>query len=79
MFIYKYWDKEVFLYFVSLMIRIKLLLGCILVIGCDRDRVVKNGLVFYFFCVVFLVCKKYFEDDILWKFIELGLNGNEWS
>lgn len=45
-FIYKYRDEEVFEYFVSFMMRVNLKLVLFLVIGSDRDRVIKKGLSF---------------------------------
>lgn len=43
----------------------------VLVIGFDRDVVFRKGMKLFFLLVMWLFCKKYVEDDVIWKFDDL--------
>ena len=55
-------------------IRVSPRLVSLLAIGSDRDKAIKKGLGSQFPNVVFVACKKHFEDDLKRKLSELGVN-----
>ena len=70
--IHKHRDEEAFAYLASSMIRVSPRLVSLLAIGSDRDKAIKKGLGSQFPNVVFVACKKHFEDDLKRKLSELG-------
>ena len=72
--IHKHRDEEAFAYLASSMIRVSPRLVSLLAIGSDRDKAIKKGLGSQFPNVVFVACKKHFEDDLKRKLSELGVN-----
>ena len=54
------------------MIRVSPRLVSLLATGSDRDKAIKKGLGSQFPNVVFVACKKHFEDDLKRKLFELG-------
>ena len=72
--IHKHRDEEAFAYLASSMVRVSPRLVSLLAIGSDRDKAIKKGLGSQFPNVVFVACKKHFEDDLKRKLSELGVN-----
>ena len=70
--IHKHRDEEAFAYLASSMGRVSPRLVSLLAIGSDRDKAIKKGLGSQFPNVVFVACKKHFEDDLKRKLSELG-------
>ena len=70
--IHKQRDEEAFAYLASSMIRVSPRLVSLLAMGSDRDRAIKKGLGSQFPNVVFVACKKHFEDDLKRELSELN-------
>ena len=62
--IHKHRDEEAFAYLARSMVRVSPRLVSLLAIGSDRDKAIKKGLGSQFPNVVFVACKKHFEDNL---------------
>lgn len=73
MVIYKCLNIECYNYLVVFIIRVQLVLRNILLIGSDGDSKIFNGMNEQFFVFIWLLCKKYVEDNLRCKLMSFGI------
>lgn len=73
MVIYKRLNIECYNYLVVFIIRVQLVLRNILLIGSDGDSKIFNGMNEQFFVFIWLLCKKYVEDNLRCKLMSFGI------
>lgn len=71
--IYKCLNIECYNYLVVFIIRVQLVLRNILLIGSDGDSKIFNGMNEQFFVFIWLLCKKYVEDNLRCKLMSFGI------
>lgn len=73
MVIYKRLNIECYNYLVVFIIRVQLVLRNILLIGSDGDSKIFNGMNEQFFVFIWVLCKKYVEDNLRCKLMSFGI------